>query len=67
MKTGFYGKDGRGWFSAEVQALRKQPLDRSEFTGRIVDQGKTYVIASTVSGRDLTLNPDHARKLGLIQ
>lgn len=67
MKTGFFGKDqGRGWRSAEVQSLRELPLDRSEFTGRISDQGKTFVVATTTGGRDVSLSIDQAREIGLV-
>ena len=65
--TGFYGShQGRGFHSAEVQALAKEGLDRSEIR-RVVDWTEKSVTVETVGGRCISLGFETAKNLGIVR
>ena len=65
--TGFYGShQGRGFHSAEVQALAKEGLDRSEVR-RVIDRTDHSVTVETTGGRLVSLGVASAINLGIVR
>ncbi|HLD96403.1 MAG TPA: hypothetical protein VI794_01605 [Patescibacteria group bacterium] len=64
--TGFFDDHrGRGFHSAEVRALAKEGLDRSEIR-QVIDRTDRSVTVETTGGRLVTIGSVTAKNLGIV-
>jgi hypothetical protein len=65
--TGFYSDHrGRGFRSAEVRALAREPIDRSEVR-QVLDRTDHSVTVETTGGRLISLGVESAINLGIVR